>query len=134
MFLVLLFLTLCLHAVDCPWWQPKTGVVTCGGAATRPRAPAPYRTHPVPVAVAKAAVPAPAPPPLGRTQGRPEGVYTPAAHEGAPARGDGPGPLWGRGAARAVARVPTRQWEGGGLTGGSAAVAPRLPLDQVRPA
>ena len=31
MFLVLLFLTLCLHAVDCPGWQPRTGVMTHGG-------------------------------------------------------------------------------------------------------
>ena len=133
MFLVLLLLTLCLHAVDCPWWQPKTEVVTCRGAATRPRDPAPHRTHPVPVAVAKAAVPVPAPPPLGRPQApdpqagwrvsiRPQPTRAPR-HEAMVL-----GPLWGRGAARAMARVPTRQWGGGGLTGGTAAAAPRLPL------
>ena len=38
------------------------------------------------------------------------------------------GPLRGRGAARAVARGPTRQWGGGGLTGGSAVTALRLPV------
>ena len=117
MFLVLLFLTLCLHAVDCPWWQPRTGVVTCEGAATRPRAPAPYQTHPVPVAVAKAAVPAPAAPHLGRPQGpdpragwrvsiRPQRTRAPRREAMAL------GPLWGRGATWAVARVPTRQLGG----------------------
>ena len=38
------------------------------------------------------------------------------------------GPLWGRGAARAVARVPTRQWGVGGTARGTAAAALRLPL------
>ena len=31
MFLVLLLLTLCLHTVDCPGWQPRTGAMTHGG-------------------------------------------------------------------------------------------------------
>ena len=94
MFLVLLFLTLCLHAVDCPWWQPRTGVMTHGGGAARPRAPASCRAHPVPVAVETAAVLAPAPPPWGGTGDRtPEqagGCPYATAHEGAPVRGDGP--------------------------------------------
>ena len=38
------------------------------------------------------------------------------------------GPLWGRGAARAVARVPARQGGVGGTIGGTAAAAMRLPL------
>ena len=101
MFLVLLFLTL-LHAVDCPGWQPGTGAITHGGWTERPRAPASCRTHPVTTAVATAAVPAPAPPPPGEAPGtgspsRPECVYTSTAHEGAPARGDGPGSSLGEG-------------------------------------
>ena len=92
MFLVLLFLTL-LHAVDRPGWQPGTRAMTHGGWTERPRAPASCRTHPVTTAVATAAVPTPAAPPWAgtrdRTPSRPEGVYTPTAHEGAPARGDG---------------------------------------------
>ena len=133
MFLVLLFLTLCLHVVDFPWWQPRTGVMTHGGAATRPRAPASCRAHPVPVAVATAAVPAPAAPPLGRHQGpepragwkvsiRPQPTRAPRREAMAL------GPLRGRGVARAVARVPTKQWGVGGTTGGTAAVALLLPL------
>ena len=133
MFLVLLFLTLCLHAVDCPWWQPRTGVMTHAGVAARPRAPASCRAHPVPVAVATAAVPAPAAPPLGRHQGpdhragrkvsiRPQPTRAPRREAMAL------GPFWGRGAARAVARVSTRQWGVGGTTGGTAAAALRLPF------
>ena len=41
------------------------------------------------------------------------------------------GPLWGRGAARAVARVPTWQLGVGGTAGGIAAAALRLPLPLV---
>ena len=95
MFLVLLLLTL-LHAVDCPGWQPGTGTITHAVWTERPRAPASCRTHPVTAAVATEAVPAPATPPPGQAPGtgppsRLEGVCTPTAHEGAPARDDGPG-------------------------------------------
>ena len=139
MFLVLLLLTLCLHAVDCPWWLTRPGVVTCGGAATRPRTLAPCRTHPVlvavvKVAVVKAAVPAPAPPPpLGRPQDLDPRPGMRVSIHPQPTRAPrneamALGPLRGRGAARAVARGPTQQWSGGGLTGGSAAAALRLPL------
>ena len=38
------------------------------------------------------------------------------------------GPLCRRGAARALARAPMREWGGGGLPGGSAAAALGLPL------
>ena len=72
-------------------------------------------------------------PPLGRHQGpdpragwrvsiRPQPTRAPRREAMAL------GPLWGRGAARAVARVPTRQWGVGGTTGGTAAAALRLPL------
>ena len=132
-FLVLLFLTLCLHAVDCPGWQPRTGAITPGVGTARPRAPASNRRHPVPAAVATTAVPAPAPPPLGRYEGpdprtgwrvsiRPQSTRAPRREAMAL------GPFLGTGAARAVARVPTRQWGVGGTTGGTAAAALRPPL------
>ena len=100
MFLVLLFLTL-LHAVDCPRWKPVTVAMTHGGGQRypEPRPPAgrtrcqrrwQWRRY------------QPRRPPLGEAPGtgppsRPEGVYTPTAHEGAPARGDGPGSSLGEG-------------------------------------
>ena len=31
MFLVLFLFILCLAALDCPWWLPRPGVLTCGG-------------------------------------------------------------------------------------------------------
>ena len=37
MFLVLLFLTLCLHAVECPGWLLSTGAMTHGGWIVRPQ-------------------------------------------------------------------------------------------------
>ena len=132
MFLVLLFLTL-LHAVDCPGWQSGTVAMTRGGWTALPQAPASCRTHPVPTAVATAAVPAPAAPPLGRHQGPDPRAGRRVSIRPQPTRAPRPeamalGPLWGRGAARAVARVPTRQWRVGGTARGTAAAAPRLPL------
>ena len=134
MILALLLLTLCLHAVACPRWLTRVWVVTCGGAATRLRSLAPYRTRPVPETVGKAAVPAPTPPPpLGRPRGpdpqpgrrvsiRPQPTRAPQDEVMAL------GPLRGREPARAVARGPTLEWAGGGMAGGTAAAALRLPL------
>ena len=133
MTLALLLLTLCVHAVDCPRWFTRTSVVNCGGTATRPRSLAPYRTHPVPVAVGTAAVPAPAPLPQGRPQdpdpkpGRRVSIHpqpTRAPRDEATALG----PLRGREPARVVAKGPTLKWGGGGMVGGVAAAALRLPL------
>ena len=122
-----------LHAVDCPGWQPGTVATTRGGWTALPRAPAACRAHPVPTAVATAAVPAPAPPPLKRHQGPDPRAGRRVSIRPQPTRAPRPeamalGPFWGRGAARAVARVPTRRWGVGGTTGGTAAAALRLPL------
>ena len=134
MVLVLLLPTLCLHVVSCPRWLTRAWVVNYRGAATRPRSLAPYWTHPVPLTVVTAAAPAPAtPPPLRRPQGpdplpgqrvskRPQPTWAPRDEAMAL------GPLQGRVPARAVARGPTREWAGGGMARGTAAVALRLPL------
>ena len=137
MFLVLLLLTLCLPALDYPWWLPRPGVLNCRGTATRPRTMSHCRMHPVLVAVVKVAVPAPAAPPLGTPQHpdpragwrmsiRPQPTRAPR-YEAMVL-----GPLWRRGAARAVARAPARQWGDGSLTGGSAAAALCPPSHRVR--
>ena len=99
MFLVLLFLTVCLHAVHCPWWQSRTGVMTQGGRLHVPEPRLPTRRTRCQWGWRKWRYHPPAHPPSGGTRpgpsGRPMGVYTPTAHEGAPARGDGPGfSLW----------------------------------------
>ena len=103
MFLVLLFLTLCLHAVDCPGWQPRTGAITpAGGDCTTP-SPGFQPDAPGASGGGNSGGTSPAPPPpLGEAPGtgppnRLEGVYPPTAHEGAPARGDGPGSSLGDG-------------------------------------
>ena len=71
MFLALLLLTLCLHAMTCPRSLTRAWLVNCGGAATRPNPLAPYRSHPVLVTAVTAAAPAPAtpPPPVRQPQG-----------------------------------------------------------------
>ena len=103
MFLVLLFLTLCLHAVDCPGWQPRTGAMTQGGGGGC-MTPSPGFPPGAPGASGggNSGGTSPGAPPLGEAPGtgpptRLEGVYTPTAHEGAPARGDGPGSSLGEG-------------------------------------
>ena len=140
MILALLLLTLCLHAVDCPRWLTRIGVVKCREAPTRPRSPAPYRTHPVPMAVGKAEVPAkaPPPPPPGGAQDpdpwpsrrvsiRPQPTRAPRDEAMAlgPLRGGGGG------LARAMATGPKLNWGCGGVAGGTGAAALRLPLAPV---
>ena len=133
MFLALLLLTLCLHAMACPRWLSRAWVVKYGGAATRPHPLAPYRSHPVLVTAVMAAAPAPATPPLRRPQGpdplpgrrvyiRPQPMRAPRDEVMAL------GPLRGREPARAVAGGPTPEWGGGGMAWGTAAAAMRLPL------
>ena len=108
MFLVLLFLTLCLHAVDCPWWQPRTGVMAHGGGGgctNPPRGtPSPGFLPGAPGASGggNSGGTSPGGPPLGEAPrtgppGGLEGVYTPTAREGAPVRGDGPRSSLGEG-------------------------------------
>ena len=75
----------------------------------------------------------PSAPPLGRHQGPDPRAGRRVSIRPQPTRAPRPeamalGPLWGRGAARAVARVPTRQWGVGGTAGGTTATALRLPL------
>ena len=122
-----------LHAAADTRWLTVAWVVTCEGVATRPRSIAPYRPHPAPVTVGTAAVLAPATTPLGRPQGpdprpgrrvsiRPQPTRAP--------RGEAMdlGPLRGREPTRAVAKGHTLQWGNGGMAGGTAAAALRLPL------
>ena len=131
MFLVLLFLTL-LHAVDCPGWQPGTGAMTHGGFDSAALSPGFLPDVPGAKSGGDSGGTSPGAPPLGRHQGpdprasrrvsiRPQPTRAPRREAMAL------GPLWRRGAARAVARVPTRQWGVGGTAGGSAAAALRLP-------
>ena len=102
MFLVLLFLTLCVHAVDCPWWQPRTGVMTHGGGGCTTQSPGSLSGAPGASGGGNSGGTSPGAPPFGEVPGTGppgwlEGVDTPTAHEGAPARGDGPGSSLGEG-------------------------------------
>ena len=138
MFLALLLLTLCLHAVACPRWLTRAWVVNWGGGGGRPHPMAPYRSRPVPMTVVMAAAPAPATPPLGTAPGtgppaQQESVYTPTAHAGAPGRGDGPWSPPGEGTSLSGGRGPharVGRWRyGKGHSCRGAAAAPRTGND-----
>ena len=102
MFLVLLFLTLGFHTVGCPCGQPRTRVMTHGGGRSMTPSPGFMPGALGASGGGNSGGTSPGAPPLGealgtRTPGRLEGVYRPTAHEGAPARGDGPGSSLGEG-------------------------------------
>ena len=106
----------------------------CGAKTTAPpRLAVACRPHPVSMAVGMAAVPAPAPYPPGEASvsgppHRPEGAYSPRAHEGAPVRDEGSGSSLGGGCRPGSGEGPMLLWGVGGATGRTAAAAPRLPL------
>ena len=117
--------------------HPPHPTRACGltgtGAVASQIAPAPYWAGPARVAVGTAAVPAPAAPLLEWPQcpdlrpGWRVSIHsqpTRAPRDEAMALG----PPRGRGPARAAAQGPRLQWGVGGITGGTAAAALRLPL------
>ena len=133
MFLVLLFLTLCLHAVDCPGWQPGTGAMTHGGVGSATPSPSFLPDAPRSSGSGDNGGTSPGAPPLGEAQGPDPRTSQRVSIRPQPTRARrceamAPGPLWGRGAAQAVARVPTRQRGVGGRAGGTPAAALRLSL------
>ena len=102
MFLVPLFLTLCLHGVNCPGWQPRKGLRTHGGGGCTTLSPDFLPGAPGANSGGNSGGTSPRTPPLREAPGtglpgRLEGVYTPTVHKGGPVRGNGPGSSLGDG-------------------------------------
>ena len=135
MFLALLLLTLCLHAIASPWWLTRAYVVSCGGGGgtTTPRGTLPVTPGAGDGGYGSGSSPGNPPPPLGRPQGpdplpgrrvsiRPQPMRAPRDEVMAL------GPPQGREPARAVAGGRTPEWGGGGMARGTATAPLRLPL------
>ena len=137
MFLVLLLLTLCLHAADCPWCLTRPGLVTCGGGGDMTAHPGFLPVAPAAGGGGKCGGTSP-PPPRGLASGSGppcrQGSIRPQPTRAPRYEAMALGPLWGRCAARAVARAPTRQWGGWrvdrGLSRRGTAAPPRTGCDR----
>ena len=131
MSLAVLLLSLCLHAVDGPWWQPAKEVVTCSSGGNRTPRPGGLPHAPGASGVGKIAGTSPGAPPSGKAQG-PDPRAGPkvsihsqrrSAHRCKPKL---VGPHWGSVAARAAVAA---WWIDEGLSCRGPAAPPRMGCD-----
>ena len=138
MFLALLLMTLCVHAMACPRWLTRAWVVSCGGGGGRTTPPGTLPVTPGAGDGGYGNGSSTGNPPLGAAPGTAPlawqgGVYTPTAHAGAPGQGDGPGSPPGEGTSPGGGRGPhagVGWWRyGKGHSRRGAAAAPRTGND-----